>query len=98
MKRLILAAVAALMLTAWAAPALAGGRVYVYTSGRHYRGRSYRRYSSGAYYSPRRYSWRAYRYAYRRPRSRCYRPTYYRAYRPHRCRCWGPRVYFYYGY
>ena len=89
MKRLILMAVAALMLAGWAGTAFAGGRIYIYTSGGRYHGRSYRTYYHGTYYYPRRYYSRGDRYYHRR----YYRTTTYYYYSPYysyrgsSCRC-----------
>jgi hypothetical protein len=89
MKRLILIAAAALMLLGSAGTAFAGGRIYIYTSGGRYHGRSYRSYYHGTYYYPRRYYSRGDRYYHRR----YYRSTYYDyhdsrdSYRRSSCRC-----------
>ena len=62
------------------APAFAGGRVYVYTSGGRYRRPSYRTYSYGTYYYPRRYYSRARPRYYRGYYRSYYRPVYYYGY------------------
>lgn len=94
MKRLILTAAAALMILGAAGPALAGGRVYVYTSG----GRGCRTYYYGTRYYPRRYYYydRSYRRYHRRDRRRHHRRRY-SAYSRVRYR-YAPRAYYYYRY